>query len=81
MQITQFTKKYPAISVQVRDLVAERAIDAVKREEVNFGIGARMKADRNLTVHRGANVSVSPCSTAPVRQRSDGSGPAQSADS
>ncbi|HEY1802054.1 MAG TPA: LysR substrate-binding domain-containing protein [Terriglobales bacterium] len=47
--LQQFTEKHPAIPVQVRDLVAERVIDAVKREEVDFGIGTRVKADRDLT--------------------------------
>ena len=46
--LQEFTKKHPAIPVQVKDMVAERVIEAVKKEEVDFGIGTWMKLDREL---------------------------------
>ena len=47
--LREFTKKNPAIPVQIKDMVTERVIEAVKREDVDFGIGTRVKADRELT--------------------------------
>ncbi len=46
--LREFTKTHPAIPVQVKDMVAERVIEAVKKEEVDFGIGTRMRLDREL---------------------------------
>jgi DNA-binding transcriptional LysR family regulator len=46
--LQEFTKKHPAIPVQIKDMVAERVIDAVKKEEVDFGVGTRMKRDPEL---------------------------------
>lgn len=46
--LQEFTKKHPAIPVQIKDVVAERVIEAVKKEEVDFGVGTRFKLDREL---------------------------------
>ena len=46
--LQEFTKEHPAIPVQVKDMVAERVIEAVKKEEVDFGVGTRMKRDPEL---------------------------------
>jgi DNA-binding transcriptional LysR family regulator len=46
--LQEFTRKHPGIPVQIRDLVAERIIEAVKKEEVDFGVGTRLRLDRDL---------------------------------
>lgn len=46
--LQEFTRKHPAIPAQIRDLVAERVIEAVKKEEVDFGVGTRLRLDRDL---------------------------------
>jgi DNA-binding transcriptional LysR family regulator len=46
--ILKFTQTYPGIAVQIHDLVAEHLIEAVKQEQVDFGIGSRMRPDREL---------------------------------
>lgn len=46
--IHTFTQTYPGIVVQVNDLVGEKLIEAVKKEEVDFGIGSRIRLDRDL---------------------------------
>ena len=43
-----FTKQYPGIVIKIFDVVAERVIEAVKKEEVDFGIGSRVGVDREL---------------------------------
>ena len=48
LAISKFKQRYPEIVVQVKDVVAESLIDAVKKEEVDFGIGCRLKFDREL---------------------------------
>jgi LysR family transcriptional regulator, carnitine catabolism transcriptional activator len=47
--ILRFTQLYPGIVVQVRDVVAARLIDAVKRGDVDFGIGSTFGQDREIT--------------------------------
>lgn len=37
--LTEFAKKYPGISVRVRELVHPELLEAVRRREVDFGIG------------------------------------------
>lgn len=46
--ILKFTEAHPGIAVQVHDLVSEQLIEAVKREQVDFGIGSRIRPDREL---------------------------------
>lgn len=46
--IQKFTRMYPGVEVRIRDIVAERIIDAVKKEEADFGIGNRLRSDREL---------------------------------
>lgn len=46
--IQKFTKMYPGVEVRITDIVAERIIDAVKNEEVDFGISNRLRLDREL---------------------------------
>lgn len=46
--IQRFVQMYPGIVVQINDLVAERLIEAVKKEEVDFGIGSRVRMDREI---------------------------------
>jgi LysR family transcriptional regulator, carnitine catabolism transcriptional activator len=47
--IQKFAGECPGIVVQIRDVVAERVIEMVKKEEVDFGIATRMGADRETT--------------------------------
>lgn len=44
----KFTRRHPGIVVQVSDVVAEKLLEAVKKEEVDFGIGSRIRADREI---------------------------------
>lgn len=46
--IREYTQRYPGIVVQIKDLVAEKLIEAVKKEEADFGIGSRIGSDRDL---------------------------------
>jgi DNA-binding transcriptional LysR family regulator len=46
--LESFTKLYPGIVIQICDVVAERVIEAVKKEEVDFGIASRVGVDREL---------------------------------
>jgi len=46
--IRRFTQTHPGIMVHVNDVVAEKLIEAVKKEEVDFGIGNRIRADREI---------------------------------
>jgi DNA-binding transcriptional LysR family regulator len=48
LAVQRFTKLYPGVVVQIRDVVAEKVIGAVKAEEVDFGIGVRSRRDREL---------------------------------
>jgi DNA-binding transcriptional LysR family regulator len=47
--LRDFTKRHPAISVQIRDVVAERILNAVRSEEADFGIGSSVRANRELS--------------------------------
>lgn len=46
--IQRFTELYPGIEVRIKDIVAERIIEAVKKEDVDFGIGCRLRPDKEL---------------------------------
>ena len=46
--IKKFIRLYPGIQVRIRDVVAERIVEAVKKEEVDFGIGSRLRPDVEL---------------------------------
>ncbi len=46
--IRKFVQMHPGIVVQVSDVVAERLIEAVKKEEADFGIGSRVRVDREI---------------------------------
>jgi LysR family carnitine catabolism transcriptional activator len=46
--VRSFTRQFPGIEVRIRDIVAEKIIEAVKKEEVDFGVGSRMHADGEL---------------------------------
>ncbi|MFP5228213.1 MAG: LysR substrate-binding domain-containing protein [Acidobacteriota bacterium] len=46
--IRRFTQLHPGIVVQVQDVVAEKLIEAVRKEEVDFGIGSRVRSDREM---------------------------------
>lgn len=48
--IRRFTTTYPGIRVQVRDLVAEKVIEAVRLEEVDFGIATQMRPTRDIQI-------------------------------
>jgi LysR family carnitine catabolism transcriptional activator len=46
--VARFAKLHPGVVVQIQDIVAEKIVEAVKREDVDFGIGSRMRPDREL---------------------------------
>lgn len=46
--VRRFTQAHSGIVVQVRDVVAEKVIELVKREEVDFGIGGQLNTERDL---------------------------------
>jgi len=46
--LQEFMKQHPGIVVQVMDIVAEKVIEAVKKDQVDFGIGTRSRPDREL---------------------------------
>ncbi len=46
--IKRFADAYPGIVVQLRDMAGEKIIEAVKKEEVDFGIGSRIRVDREI---------------------------------
>jgi DNA-binding transcriptional LysR family regulator len=48
MAIRRFREDHPAITIEVRDAVAERILQFVKADEVDFGIGSRVGADRDV---------------------------------
>ena len=43
-----FRRRYPGVTVQMKDVVADRLIEMVKKEEVDFGVGTCSHADREL---------------------------------
>lgn len=46
--ILKFKQAHPGIAVHVHDLVSEQLIVAVKREQVDFGVGSQTRPDREL---------------------------------
>lgn len=48
--IRRFAADHPNIDVNVSDVVAERIVQLVKAEEVDFGIGSRVGPDRDVEV-------------------------------
>jgi DNA-binding transcriptional LysR family regulator len=46
--ICEYRQRHPGIVVQIADVVAEKLIEAVKKDEVDFGIGSRVRVDREL---------------------------------
>jgi len=46
--VQRFTKLHPGIVVQIRDVVTAKIAEAVKSEEVDFGIGSRSASEREL---------------------------------
>jgi LysR family carnitine catabolism transcriptional activator len=46
--IKRFAEAYPGIVVQLSDMAGEKIIEAVKKEEVDFGIGSRIRVDREI---------------------------------
>ena len=46
--IHKFRQMYPGITVQISDVTGETLVDQVRREEVDFGIGSRMRVDREI---------------------------------
>ena len=46
--LQEFTKQHPGIVVQVLDLVSEKVVEAVKKDQADFGIGIRTRPDREL---------------------------------
>jgi DNA-binding transcriptional LysR family regulator len=46
--IQRFIRLYPGVQVRIRDVVAEKIVEAVKKEEVDFGIGSRLRPDAEL---------------------------------
>lgn len=47
--LQSFHAAYPGIVTRIRDVVAERVIEQVRREEVDFGIGMLTRVDKELT--------------------------------
>ncbi|MFP5514950.1 MAG: LysR substrate-binding domain-containing protein [Alphaproteobacteria bacterium] len=48
--IRRFMTDHPNIDVKVQDVVAEQIVKLVKAEEVDFGIGTRVGADRDVEI-------------------------------
>ncbi|MGC2330030.1 MAG: LysR substrate-binding domain-containing protein [Candidatus Acidiferrales bacterium] len=46
--LKEFVRLHPGVAVQIRDVLGEKIIDAVKKEEVDFGIGSKMHPDREV---------------------------------
>jgi LysR family transcriptional regulator, carnitine catabolism transcriptional activator len=46
--LERFTRLHPGIEVRIRDIVAERIVEAVRKEEVDFGIGSMLRPEREL---------------------------------
>jgi LysR family transcriptional regulator, carnitine catabolism transcriptional activator len=49
LTIHEFRQRYPGIMVEIRDVVAESVVESVRREDVDFGVGTRMRMDREIT--------------------------------
>lgn len=50
LAIRRFMAEHPGIAVQVSDVVAERIVELVKAEQVDFGIGSRVGPDRDIEI-------------------------------
>jgi DNA-binding transcriptional LysR family regulator len=50
LTIRHFTAKHPDIDVHLNDVLAEKVLQLVKAEEVDFGIGSRLGPDRDIEV-------------------------------
>jgi len=48
--IRRFTESYPGIVVRIKDVVAGKIVELVKAGEVDFGIGARLRPDREISM-------------------------------
>lgn len=48
--LKHFRAAYPGIEVRIHDVVAEKIVELVKAEEVDFGLGTRLTPDRGLSV-------------------------------
>jgi DNA-binding transcriptional LysR family regulator len=48
--VQQFTTHHPNITVRIRDVVAESILQLVKEEEVDFGVGIRLRPDSDIEV-------------------------------
>ncbi|PTW54380.1 LysR family transcriptional regulator [Breoghania corrubedonensis] len=48
--LASFRETHPNIRVRIRDVVAEKIIEMVKSEEVDFGIGTRLTPDKEIKV-------------------------------
>lgn len=48
--IRAFNSEYPGILVQAYDIDAEQVVEMVKLEQADFGIGAKMLPDKDITV-------------------------------
>ena len=48
LTIHEFRQRYPGIMVEIRDVVAETVVESVRREDVDFGVGTRMRMDREI---------------------------------
>jgi DNA-binding transcriptional LysR family regulator len=48
--VRQFTTNHPNITVRIRDVIAENILQLVKDEEVDFGVGIRLRPDRDIEV-------------------------------
>ena len=46
--IRRFKQLHPGIVVQISDVVGEKLMDAVRHGEVDFGVGTRLRADREI---------------------------------
>jgi LysR family transcriptional regulator, carnitine catabolism transcriptional activator len=46
--IRRFRQLHPGIVVQISDVVGEKLMDAVRHGEVDFGVGTRLRADREI---------------------------------
>ena len=46
--LEKFTRLYPGIEVRIRDIVAEKIVEAVRKDEVDFGLGSMLRPDREL---------------------------------
>ena len=46
--IREYSQKYPGIVIEIKDVVAEKLIETVKKEEADFGIGSKIRVDRDL---------------------------------